>query len=212
MVKIKKYISMVCFVLIFFCVVFCVSYAWYEAQANKGKVENLSSEGVSITLENSDTTLKPDVLKQGVLIPYFDGYDAETLKEIVSGEWLVPIDYDSKYYEPGTTVSLTGDIYLIIDSPAGSDARNLLFSYQICYLDSNMEQVFLTEEETTKYFSFSNQELLNGDSEFNTSDIPNGEYNLELAFDLAYNLPDELLPIELVNSKQLIVKVSVNLQ
>ena len=151
MVKRTKYVSMICFMLIFFCVVFCVSYAWYEAQVNKGKVENLSSEGVSITLNNSDTTLKPDVLMEGVLIPYFDDYDTETLKEIVSGEWLVPIDYDSKYYQPGTKVTLTGDVYLIIDSPVDSDVRNLIFSYQISYLDANMEQVLLTEEETIKW-------------------------------------------------------------
>ena len=182
----------VVFCLVLILLIINISFAWYTAKVNQGNID-LVSEGIVVSLNTGhDTTLTPDVLKEGVL------NDTQTL----------PNDYDSRkaYYVEsfGTTVTVKEYIELYLET---SDVN---ISASIKYLDKTGKAVELTASEIEKYF---NVNISFVDSESQTVLVENlvtGSYVMTIT--ISYKLPDELLPVELVNSSLIVLTVTGTLQ
>lgn len=176
-----------------------ISFAWYAAKVNQGNIENLLSEGISITLDDTYHELTPDILKEGVLTT-------------VGSEYVLPDDYETNkenYIEvAGSSLEIVEAVELYLD---GIKSVNLEFI--VTYNDG--EEVNVTE-----YFDISYFLVISGGAKgqmLTTTDNTNSKVatteaistvvdgvqtnNLyDLYVNISYNTPNELLPHDFITS------------
>lgn len=179
-----------------------MSFAWYQAKVNQGKIEDLTSEAIEITFNSSDNSLKPDILKEGVLT-------------IVDGEYVYPSEDEDIYYESRkNVVTVKEDVVVYL---AESTGVNLTFS--LSYKGKNGLAYTLTPDELVKYFEIK-YALVNASVVDPTLNVYSGSTNITLDknvssytlyLEISYNLPDELLPSDLVSSEEILLVVSGSL-
>lgn len=177
-----------------------MSFAWYAAKVNQGKIEDLTSEAIEITFNSSENSLKPDILKEGVLT-------------IVDGEYVYPSE-DIYYESRKTVVTVKEDVVVYL---AESTGVNLTFN--LSYKGKNGLAYTLTLDELVKYFEIKyalveasivdpTLNVYSGSTDI-TLDKSVSSYTLYL--EISYNLPDELLPSDLVSSEEILLVVSGSL-
>lgn len=186
-----------------------MSFAWYQAKIANGIVKDLNTAGIKIDLNTkSDNTLTPDILKEGVL------NNTNTLPK----GW---DDDKSKYIEtPGNTVNVKEDVKIIFGSyDNGEDSgvyNTATFTISMKYLNHEGEIVELTDFD--EYFYIEYALVTKGTSytlkaytgeEFKVEGKGTVEYDLHLS--VSYNLPDELLPVEIVNSSCVTIYITASL-
>ena len=192
-------IGSIIFSLILVVLIVNMSFAWYSAKVNQGEIIELVSESIEINLIDYKNELKPGVLKEGVLT-----VDSE-------GKWIEPEEYLVEYFEsPPTTVSFTNQVIITYDQ---KDIPNeLQLEYVVKYIGKDGKVVEIAASEyfniTSTLKSLDEEEVkLN---ELNLSET-NSSANYVLEIEISYKLPDELLPIELVNTSHLVIIIKGSL-
>lgn len=188
-----------------------MSFAWYSAEVLDNMISDLSSEGVSITLTDNDSSIKPIIMKEGVIIPEYVGYIDDGYVKVCDG-YVAPTGWNSlqTYYESlGTTYAQTHAVRVVVDK-----LNTLTLSFSITYLDALGNEVVLSDSDIPNYFDLS-YSLSNNSGVFEHVDgvytLDAGTYELNLAISVSYKLPDELLPSELVNSNLIKLSITANL-
>ena len=187
-----------------------ISFAWYQAKIANSIIDDLSTAGIKIDLNTKDyNTLTPDILKEGVInvtnptkanLP--DGYDdnKETYVEVL-----------------GNTVTVKEDVKIILgsynDDTTSKAYTTATFTISMKYLNSNGEVLELTN--FSEYFDIKYDMVKKGASY--TLDSYNGQFikeesgDYDLHLSVAYRLPDELLPAQLVNSSCITIYITAEL-
>ena len=189
-----------------------ISFAWYSAEVLDNMISDLSSEGVSITLTDNDSSIKPIIMKEGVIIPipeYDDIYDGYV--KVCDG-YVAPVGWDTNeayYLSLGSTYSQTHAARVVVDK-----LNTLTLSFSITYVDALGNEVVLSDSDISNYFELS-YSLSNNLGVLEHVDgvytLESGTYDLDLAISVSYRLPDELLPSELVNSNLIKLSITANL-
>lgn len=189
-----------------------MSFAWYQAKEANGIVKNLNTAGIKIDFNTRDSnTLTPDILKEGVLnntnkLPDEDDYKKR--KE----------NNDTYYVESfGNTVNVKEDVKIIFsayDDGINSGVYNTAtFTISMKYLNhegkvidlNNFSEYFHIEYAmVTKGYDYTLADYT-GKFSVNTA----GEYDLHLG--ISYELPDELLPVDIVNSSCITIYITAEL-
>ena len=190
---------------------FSISFAWYQAKIANSIVQDLNTAGIKIDFNTKDeNTLTPDILKEGVL----------------NNTQKLPDDYntrkasgDTYYVESfGNSVKLTEDVKVIFGTYIENDTEkvytNAHFYISMKYLDKDGKVKDL--DNFNKYFDIDYALVSKGDSEYTLNDYndsffteTSGDYDLHLQ--VSYRLPDELLPVELVNSSCITIYIVAEL-
>ena len=180
-----------------------VSLAWYQAKISDRVIDDLNTAGIKIDLNTKNSnTLTPDILKEGVL--------NNTNK--------LPSDYSSKkanYIETaGNTITVKEDVKIVLSSYSdGSNSKTYTtatFTIGMKYLNSRGDVVDLTNY--GEFFDVKYAMVTKGASytlaAYNGAFTKksSGDYDLHLS--IAYKLPDELLPAELVNSSCITIYIN----
>lgn len=200
----KKFkFASVIFIFILIFLVVNLSFAWYQAKTNQGMIEDLTSEAITIEFNSSENQLKPDILAEGVLI-------------VVDGNPIFPNDYEEnkgKYLlDEKTVVSVVEDVEVYLNKYNSVDLH-----FSISYQGKDGEAVSLSDSDLVKYFDI---KYAISDSDTYELVSYNGLANVvlnkevtsyKLYLEISYKLPDELLPIELINSNEILLVVSGSL-
>lgn len=205
-------IIMIFAVVILLLITIGLSFAWYQAKIANSVINNLQTAGIKIDLNTKEyNKLTPDILIEGVL------NNTNTL----------PYDYSSnksKYVEKsGNTVTVKEDVKIIFGSYVNKDGTTsgtyttATFTISVKYQDKTGEAVSLSNKDISNYFDIkyamvtkgANYTLASYTSEFTKTG--SGENNYDLHLSVAYRLPDEKLPAELVNSSCITIYIEAEL-
>ncbi len=192
----KKIYTLLIFIMVLICLTFNLSYAWYTLKEDCGIIQDLNSIGIKISLNTSlDNNLEADVLKKGVLDESFtlpsDYYDKKSVN-------------DFSYVESfGNIVSIKENIELyLID-------EGVSISFLLKYLDEDNCEVLLTNEEMENYYNITYDFVDSDNVNVSKDELVSGNYIMTI--NLSYKVPDELLPLKLINSSKIWLVVTIDL-
>lgn len=187
-----------------------ISFAWYLAIANNFTAINLGSEGISVTLNEKSGMLEPDILAEGV----YNGSLPDPMLE-------------SYYVSRGNTVYVREVVKLFVADNTSSELTfNIKLSYQTEVIEdgkvvSKVVELDLNEDTYKEYFNISMylsdeevafNELSDSDLiELNELTKANLEGTHHLVLAISYAKPDELLPIDLINSPAITLNITAAL-
>lgn len=185
-----------------------VSLAWYQAIENSNMAKDLASEGITITFDKKSEMLKPDILVEGV----YNGSLPEPM-------------LDSYYVSRCNTIYVSEIVKLaIVDSELSNFKDSTLdFNIKLRYQNAvnEVEELDLSEETCKEYFNISaylsdtevdfsslNSEDLIELTELTKENLAGTHY---LVLAISYAKPDELLPVDLVNSPSITLNITATL-